>query len=248
MKSIVVSVDYHDILAITLPANARHFEKTVVVTTPDDIKTHKIVEGVENAELFKTDVFYKFGATFNKGLALELGFNQLGRDGWIVVWDADTLFPDSIDIPDKEIGKLYGARRKVAYNEYQFNHNFMMKCADFYPDENEIPGYFQMFHAADPALKNCKYWYPVHWKHAGGCDSYFQMRWRGPDKIWADFWVIHYGDPGKNWHGRYTPFLDGTTHPDAKARQAKQDGLFINRKLNGITESEKINRGDVPKE
>lgn len=240
MKSIVVSVDYHDLLEITLSRNIRHFDKTLVVTNTKDYQTYSVAKNL-GAEVYQTDAFYKFGASFNKGLAMELGLQKLGKDGWIVVWDADTLFPDSIDIPNKEIGKLYGARRKVAYNESQFNFNALAK-AEYYNDINEIPGYFQMFHADDPAIKDKEYWYPVTWRHAGGCDSFFQTKWRGENKVWADFWVIHYGEPGQNWHGRYTDFLDGSKPPDYITRAKKQQSLFEIRKEYGITDYERITK------
>jgi len=244
VKSIVVSVDYHDLLAITLPKNSQHFEKTLVVTAPHDEKTIRTAEQIPNVEVLKTDAFYQLGATFNKGCAMEIGLRRLGKDGWIVVWDADTLFPDSIDIPDKQIGKLYGARRKVAHNKHWLNFS-ALEDESFYPDEGEIPGYFQMFHAEDPVLKNRDIWYPVDWKHAGGCDSYFQMPWEPQNKIWADFWVIHYGEPGKTWHGRYTDFLDGTKPPDAEKRMQAQDNLFLQRQAHGITKAERITWDDT---
>jgi len=211
VKSIVVSVDYHDLLAITLPKNSQHFEKTLVVTAPHDEKTIRTAEQIPNVEVLKTDAFYQLGATFNKGCAMEIGLRRLGKDGWIVVWDADTLFPDSIDIPDKQIGKLYGARRKVAHNKHWLNFS-ALEDESFYPDEGEIPGYFQMFHAEDPVLKNRDIWYPVD------C---------------------------KNWHGRYTDFLDGTKPPDAEKRMQAQDNLFLQRQAHGITKAERITWDDT---
>jgi len=58
VNGITVSVGYDDLLAITLPRNARHFERVVVVSSPDDKATAKVVASVANAELFVTDVFF----------------------------------------------------------------------------------------------------------------------------------------------------------------------------------------------
>jgi hypothetical protein len=91
MNGILVSVDYADLLSITLPWNRRHFDRMVVVTTPgsedgDVARKHE-------AEVFETNEFYANGATFNKWLCLEQGLNWMGRTGWICLMDADVLWP-----------------------------------------------------------------------------------------------------------------------------------------------------------
>lgn len=92
MRAILVSVDYSDLLAITLPYNRHHFDEVMVVTSPNDDKTKMIADKC-GAVVFTTDSFYKNGADFNKWRALEEGLDYFGRFGWLCIMDADVLWP-----------------------------------------------------------------------------------------------------------------------------------------------------------
>jgi hypothetical protein len=85
MIGLTVCVDYGDLLAVTLPRNARGFERVVVATTEADRATLDIVADVPNAVAFTTDAFTRDGATFNKGLAIEEAIEFFGREslGWL---------------------------------------------------------------------------------------------------------------------------------------------------------------------
>ena len=113
MRGIVVSVEYDDLLAITLARNARHFERILVVTSPADEATQDVAARVPNAEVHTTDAFYRNGAAFNKGLALEEGFERIGREGWLLAWDADIVMPQRMDLAGIEIGNLYTNKFKI---------------------------------------------------------------------------------------------------------------------------------------
>ncbi len=97
MRAILVSVDYADLLRITLPYNIHHFEEAWVVTSKSDPETAKAVMEMQARQLpvsiFATDAFYDDGAVFNKWKALEQGLDAMGRHGWLVVMDADILWP-----------------------------------------------------------------------------------------------------------------------------------------------------------
>ena len=88
----MVSVDYADLLAITLPYNRHHFSEIWVVTSSADEQT-KAVAQAHGAHVFVTDSFYANGAAFNKWLALEEGLDAMGRDGWLCLMDSDVLWP-----------------------------------------------------------------------------------------------------------------------------------------------------------
>src|SRR5580692_269178 len=94
MKAILVSVDYADILAVTLPYNRHHFDEVYVVTTPgsEDGRVAKQL----GAEVWGTTAFYDDGAVFNKWKALEEALDVMGRDGWLCVMDADVLWPKTV--------------------------------------------------------------------------------------------------------------------------------------------------------
>lgn len=246
LKGIVVCVDYDDLLAVTLVRNARHFSEVLVVTHPSDQRTKDVVTQVPNARVYETDAFYRYGAKFNKGLAMEEGFDALGRDGWICIWDADTLFPDEMNLVP-EIGKLYTPKRRILADPKQWRPDLSW---DNLPISNDRawPGYFQLFHAADPVIQQLP-WYGCCFSHAGGCDGYFQDRWEPKNKIRPDFMVLHLGPRDANWFGRASARMDNElvdTELQKKHRQDMEDFLAFkgwNRPKRPIQFQEEI---DVP--
>lgn len=70
MNAILVCVDYHDFLEVTLPYNRHHFDEVCVVTTPEDTRTHKIAREY-NSQVYTTRAFYAPGYRFGKWLAME---------------------------------------------------------------------------------------------------------------------------------------------------------------------------------
>lgn len=209
MKGIVVCVNYADLLAITLPRNARHMSEVLVVTHPDDKKTHEVVASVPNAKVFATTAFYDHGAHFNKGLAMEQGFDVLGRDGWILIHDADVILPDDLKTDIGLVsGFLYGMRRRILRDPGRWNPKLNWESCHISSDR-VIAGYFQLFDGSHPDMKR-RPWYDVTFAHAGGCDGYFQSRWRYDRKFWLPTYCLHLGERDRNWWGRTTYALDGT--------------------------------------
>jgi hypothetical protein len=210
VRGIVVCVNYDDLLSITLPRNLRHLRECLVVTSPDDVRTQELVRTTPGARLHVTDAFSRHGATFNKGLALEEGFDVLGREGWILIWDADILLPDRLPLDRLKFGSLHGARRRMLEDPARWHPGFNWAEAKPAPDAGMI-GFFQLFHAADPALENVRPWYEVTFAHAGGGDAYFIEHWRRRRATMTVFplEVLHLGPKDSNWFGRATPRLDG---------------------------------------
>lgn len=227
MNGIVISVDYGDLLNITLPRNAPHFEKVLVVSTAHDHETAAVVAGVPNAELFVTDAFYRSGAAFNKGRAMEEGFDVLGRAGWMTIFDADTLFPGVMFDAPMVPGHLYSSWRRLLLDPQDW-------CEDLdwgrlpRKREAEFAGFLQIFHADDPVLRS-QPWYGIDWTHAGGCDSDFQKKWPDPRKIRLDFDVLHIGEPDSNWVGRATKRTDGSVPEGASDKKRKLREMFNRR-------------------
>lgn len=197
MNAITVCVNYSDLLKITLPRNRRHFNDYLIVTSHDDLETVRVA-AKNNCSCFQTNAFYLHGAMFNKGLAMEQGFDVLGREGQICILDADIVLPQYATF-DIEIGKLYSPYR------------FMLDKVEDYNDELEwgrLPtrqdfehcGYCTYFDTRDPHLS--KPWYGLNWSHAGGCDSEFQSKWPLVDRYRPEWKVLHLGPTDTNWCGR----------------------------------------------
>ena len=201
-RAIIVCVNYYDILEITIANNHKFFDEILVITSNEDIKTQEIVKKIPNARIFITDSFYINGSSFNKGFAMEEGFDAFGRWGWICILDADILIPGPLP-EDLIIGNLYAPKRKIVTDIQNFN------LKTNYPifNDEEFAGYFQLFHADDTAVKDKKPWYDKSWKHAGGCDSFFQSYWSPQNKIRILPEVFHLGEVASNWFGRTTDYV-----------------------------------------
>jgi len=240
MRAITVCVEYDDLLRLTLPRLLSHFDWLLVATSPADVGTQYLVAQMAAAamaageprpvQLHVTDAFTRGGAVFNKGLAIEEGFDLLGREGWLCVVDADIVLPPLIPHPSSLIpGCLYGpARRRMCVDPAAWDGGDDWSG---YPavQDCELAGFLQLFHASDPALRG-RPWYGTDWRHAGGCDSVFQAKWPAERRIRLPFEVLHLGPDGINWHGRVTPRLDGA---EIRGREARARAQAEMRRIRG---------------
>lgn len=246
MKSIVICVEYDDFLSITLPINMSHFEHTLVVTAPHDTRTRTLVSNLQSkgsqVSYIETHAFYRNGAHFNKGAAMEEGFNVLRPRDWVVIWDADIIMPFRwLDLFGPEIGNLYVPRRKM---HKDISQAFIWDCRnlqDCVTTEKDFAGYFQLFHIDDPHLGPHP-WYGIDWTHAGGCDTEFNQHWPVENKIRPPFTVLHLGEDYTNWHGRITPRLDGIPLPDFEQRKTWLRQMRIDRRTDPLMEKEKLKK------
>ncbi len=251
MKCITVCVNYDDILALTLPHNGEYFEEILIVTSPDDDRTLRLIEQIKevfefNVKIHQTDAFSRHGAHFNKGLALEEGFDKLGREGWTCVLDADIVIPESLECSEilaheKHLApkKLHTPHRVQCRDAKTWNGK-MDDWAQYVPvSDVEHAGYCQIFHAKDPVLSTIP-WYGTHWTHAGGCDSDFQAKWGGEDKVWLAFEVLHLGPFQTNWFGRVTDRIDGEIDMDTPMRHQALCEMHRNRMATGGYQGERI--------
>lgn len=206
IKGIVVCVDYDDFLRESLWRNARHLTEIVVVTSSEDKSTQEIVKEVPSAKLWVTDAFTRYGEKFNKGAAIEEGFEVLGRDGWILIFDADIILPDVIHVDHISPDKMYGAPRRLLEDPSKFRNGIRWDTLPI-SRETGYPGYFQLFHGSCPIIAN-KPWYATSFNHAGGGDSYFDSRWPDSRKEKLRFDVLHLGPRDTNWFGRVSKRMD----------------------------------------
>ena len=90
-ECVVVCVDYSDFLRCTLPHNLHFFERTVVVTSPEDKETQHIC-AFYNVQCVVTDKLSKKPG-FRKSAGINEGLKHLDRDNWVVHLDADIWLP-----------------------------------------------------------------------------------------------------------------------------------------------------------
>lgn len=204
-RAILVSVNYTDLLRVTLPYNRENFLSVCVVTDKKSFTEVIDVAEPNDVRVYATDSFYDNGAMFNKWKALEEALDVFGRYGWICLMDADVLWPKNAHIPFLEIGYLFGPMRRMApwpgdippeekWHEYPIHRNCLFEHA----------GYSQIFHADDKTLGKPP-WHQTDWKHAGGADSFFQAKWPRDRRVRFPWHCLHLGESGKHWYGRNAP-------------------------------------------
>lgn len=201
VKGITTCVGYDDLLAITLPHNRQFMDESYVVT---DVATSFAVRAIApDSVVLATDLFTRNGEHSNKGAALEAGFGimDIQPTDWILIWDADTLFPPDMRLRGLNPQYLHGAKRRLLYDPVMLPIDWSKATKT---DDSEIAGYFQLFCAS--VLE--RPWYEDNWTHAGGADSMFARRF-GRRTRRLDFDVLHLGPRDTNWFGRCSPRVDG---------------------------------------
>ena len=91
IEGICVSSHYEDYLVWCLSSCKHIFDRLVVVTSDQeyDNKTETICKHFHTT-CIRTNVLNE---KFNKGMAINIGLNQLSGKGWIVHFDSDIIFP-----------------------------------------------------------------------------------------------------------------------------------------------------------
>lgn len=229
-NAVIISVEYGDILELTLPYNLPFFTDCVVVTTEADTKTIEVCQQ-NNVRCHCTDIFYRRRAVFNKFAAVEEGLNVIGKRDWMLVLDADILIPRRRPPFEPKVGNIYTPVRRI-WNPIPSSvpEERLWRTKRPTMAREEFNGYFQLFHADDPVLKDKQEWYETDWTWAGGADTFFHRRWHVGKKVRPPFEVLHLGPPFKNWAGRVSPFIDGTVPEKAQERSEITAMILANRR------------------
>lgn len=233
MNALIVCANYDDFLAITLPCNRRHFDRILVVTTPQDHATQLLADSQDNTFCHTTDVFGRIPlgikplplpigyqalkaamvartggqVVFNKGAAIEEGLDVLGRSGWICLLDADVILPE-IDLAglEWEPGCLYGPYRRLCETAEKFRKLADWSRLPYGPEKDQFPNEFAGYcQIFDSAAPHLKRpWYACDWP-AEGPDSEFWWHWPAEKRRRPKFEVLHLGPLRVNWRGRVSP-------------------------------------------
>jgi hypothetical protein len=200
--TVAVGEFYARTLEICLPRNMRHMAECVVVTTPQEERVKAVAARVPGVRVFETDAFTRHindgRPAFNKGLALEEAFSFMGRHGWILIWDADILFPDDLPVGDPPKDVLHGCRRRMLEDVSKWNPDLDWRTCPHNRDGGPI-GFFQLFHA--DALIGKEPWYDVTFRHAGGGDARFIEHFHPAKRRVMGFDVLHFGPKDHHWWG-----------------------------------------------
>ena len=94
LEIVTTCVGFDDILDVTLGHNHAHADSYIIVTSHDDTKTHNVCRK-HGATCVQTDLFSKNNRKFNKGAAVNAGFNYFQYHGWRLHLDSDIVLPDN---------------------------------------------------------------------------------------------------------------------------------------------------------
>jgi hypothetical protein len=222
LEYVTICVNYLDFFKISYEKNlaAGIFDHFIVITDYNDDATYQFCLD-NNITVVKTDIFYKNGAVFNKGAAINYGFEKLKYNDWVAFMDADTFVPndfkEKIDFKNLNKEFMYGTERVLLKTPDDL-FNYEMGFAD---DEFEVPpgfgyGYFLLFNWQSQVIKNCQpgYWSPHNSPNCQNSDWMFRNMWGdfvGSHAKWTGKFdklpvrVYNLGQHGENHFGRISP-------------------------------------------
>lgn len=199
---VIVSVDYNDLLLLTLMNNVGVFDRITVVTSSADKECERICAAL-GVRCVSTDCMYDDGASFNKGKAINFGISSLDDPDFILLIDADIIVRNPIDLSSLDRKAFYWCDRHII-EDYSSYRRYSYGNADldsFEKESHEGLGYFQLFNSASRKM------FPEGHGSAEWSDIKFRDKFVRRQKM--DSPVIHLGKKDQNWFGRVTDrFLD----------------------------------------
>jgi hypothetical protein len=223
-------VNYSDYLNYTLQYNIDIFDNIFILTTPTDQDTIDTIEKYNskhhNIKTLLTTKFFDYDdfcgkPCFNKGGALNYGLSQIPHEGWLIIGDADIIYPPIIRdiVPTLCIHQMFSMFRYKVFSSEELE-NYMPKFIehganppphDFFVQlRNQhdfclsyIMGYCQIFNFESRFLKirppkyvsgrTCRFVDTIFSR------THFPKRHR---KMLWNTYCIHLGNSFLNWTGR----------------------------------------------
>lgn len=230
LSLLITCVNYSDYLSSTLPHNSTIFDNIYIVTTEQDKDTHRVINELnsitQNITTLYTNIFFEDGpwgkTHFNKGGALNFGLSNIEHKDWIIIGDADIIYPSNINnqLSNLEIDCMHGMYRykilkreeissaiQSYQTEEQYNIYLNNAIIQYGGRKHGIIGYCQLFNFNSSRIKN-GFSYPqgptafaVDTQFSRG---YFPRKYRRLHKNYC----LHLGETCKNWKGRVTKQWD----------------------------------------
>lgn len=197
IHGLTVCVEYAEFLARGIARWMAGLASLTVVTTEGDTETQRLARQ-HGARLHVTDAFYRDGAAFNKGRAMEDARRSMPWSDWILFFDADVVPPADW------MRRLTSARAWSLHGCRRFEANRSMEDIGQPDIPGDVPGvgFFQLFHSGDPLAQDTPL-LETHWTHGGNYDNALMDRWRtkGRPIQTLPFRLAHIGER-HNWFGR----------------------------------------------
>lgn len=163
---LTTSVNYADYLAETLPYTKELADRVIVITSITDGETNRIC-GNHGVEAFNTEAFFRNGAVFAKGSAINAALQYYRdelADQWLLYLDADVLAPALPALVTLDKAWLYGMQRKAIIGreslEFYQRHGRTKMCHA--RTISKPIGFFQLWHSSHwkdyPALSDNASW------------------------------------------------------------------------------------------
>ncbi len=224
LEAVTVSAYFDDLLDHAITANHPHLDTLIVVTAHDDRRTQQVC-AKHGCICVPTDLLKKNGRQFNKGAAINAGFNRFQYNGWRVHLDADILLPDNarrllFNHTHLERDCIYGCDRidvvgrseiEAVRTHRQHNWGFLVypthraPITARYVDglHGYVPiGFFQLWHASKQSM------YPFTLGSAAHDDVCFATLWPAGKRRHLPQLICHHMVTekdaifGNNWEGR----------------------------------------------
>jgi len=200
LSCILVSVNYGDELAKTLPENIPLFDELIVVTTPEDERTQTVAK-MYGAKIVLSRRCYDDHHVFNKGRMLNDGLAALEQPDWVLFTDADIFMNQGL--------RAFVLHHPLDPECLYFTMRGELKDITGQPAwMNAQPnGYFQLFHPRAAALSH-RSWPQVvneNFCSAGSVDSWFSQQWSKEKQfVLEDVRVMHLSSDKytQNWNGK----------------------------------------------
>lgn len=198
LHGLTVCVDFADLFAYSIERWAKGLDSLTVVTTPSDTATIDLCNQ-HGADIWTTDAFYRDGAAFDKGRAMEEARQSMPWRDWCLFFDCD-IYPEPcwrhvIETYKPTPGNLYSAPRRECPNPANRDAKHLPNV----PGDGLGVGYFQLFHTSDERVQQT----PLlgSWHNASGVDNEFKARW--PDELirCLPLTLTHLGER-RQWCGR----------------------------------------------
>jgi hypothetical protein len=251
LEAVTVCVNYADILKETIIHNKGHFNKWVIVTTPDDVETQNVCK-FHHIQCVVFDGFYDEAGQINKARGINAGMNHLTKKGWVLHIDADIVLPphtrNILENSYLDDNCIYGCDRlmvesyeewaefqhhpRPVHENYIFTHLTAFKVGvrlnQYYGEGYHVIGFFQLWNPA----KSGVHFYPEHISGFDRTDVLFQKQFKpGDRRFLPGVVVIHLdseqADMGANWKGRKTKLFMPNPANDSKREISNKNGYRI---------------------